>query len=1060
MKKFLTIIVILCLGWSSTLAQIVQVSGTVTGAEDGQPLPGVSVVVKGTIQGTITDMNGRYSISAPTDATLQFSFVGMTTQEIAVGNRQVIDVEMQADAQALEEVIVVAYGTVRKSSFTGSAVTVKSEDLEKRKVSNITKAIDGLAPGIQVTSGSGQPGSGSNVYIRGLGSINAANTPLYVLDGIPYDGNVNAINPNDIESMTVLKDASAGALYGSRGANGVILITTKKGKSGVSEVNVKANFGVSSRSIPRYETMNSKEFIESNFSAFYNRQILNGVHPDQAGENALREMSTGSLRIFGSQEQYNPYNYPVYSADPSVALLIDPKTGLIRSDARLLWEDNWLDEVTRSDAYRQEYTVDVSGGLDKMQYLLSFGYLNDNGILETTDFKRYTGRTNIETKPVEWMSIGMGSNFARSQANSLGATGSATSNVWYSAQLMAPLFPIYQRNPTTGDFLLDEFGNKMFDYGPNRPAGSSSNFSSIATLYDDKYSNNINNVSGRGHIDFGDTGWATGLKFSISLGFDYYENDGLTYYNPFFGNAANSNGRVTKRSGSVLSYTANQILSYKTALNNHHFDVMAAHEYYDFKYSTIEGQKTGFPFGGLYEPDAASTVTDISGYSDQYKIESFLGRFNYDFDDKYYFSTSIRSDASSRFHKDYRWKSFWSVGANYRISKEDFMLDFSSWLDNLAVRASYGHQGNDNIVKSNGGRDYYPWQAMYDLGWANANESGALVNSVENKDLTWEKSSIFNAGLDASFWGARLQLGLEWYRRETSDLLLNYPMPLSTGFDGYSRNSGSMLNTGVEMTLTGRIIKTRDLLWSATLMGSTLKNKVLKLTDEGNDIISGNRIIRKGEPYYSYFVCRSAGVDPMTGSPLYWATSDGDKDDLDPYITSNNVYANASRYIAGSRFPNFFGSLSTQLLYKGFDFSIAANYSLGGKMIDAIYQAQLMSFYYASQAKHKDLSRAWKKPGDITDVPRYDIGAATIYTDDMLINASYLSIKNITLGYTFSSNIVNKMGIKSLRIYGVADNLYVFTHLKGMDPQYSVTGGTDYVYTPTRIVSLGIDLKF
>jgi len=1056
MKKFLAIIVILCLGWSSVLAQTMQVSGTVTGADDGQPLPGVSVVVKGSIQGTVTDVNGRYSINASADAILQFSFVGMTTQEIAVGGRQVIHVEMQADAQAIEEVIVVAYGTARKSSFTGSAVTVKSEDLEKRKVSNITKAIDGLAPGIQVTSGSGQPGSGSSVYIRGLGSINAANTPLYVLDGVPYDGNINAINPNDIETMTVLKDASAGALYGSRGANGVILITTKKGKSGVSEVNVKANFGISSRSIPRYETMNAKEFIESNFSAFYNRQIQNGVHPDQAGGNALYEMSQGSLRIFGSQEQYNPFNYPVYSDDPS-KWLIDPRTGLIRGDAKLLWEDNWLDEVTRSDAYRQEYTVDVSGGLDKTQYLLSFGYLNDNGILATTDFKRYTGRTNIETKPADWMSIGMGANFARSQANSLGASGSATSNVWYSAQLMSSIYPVYQRNPATGDFLLDEFGKKMFDYGPNRPAGSSGNFNSIATLYDDKYTNSINNVSGRGHIDFGDTGWATGLKLSISLGFDYYENDGLTYYNPFFGNAANSNGRVTKSAGSVLSYTANQILSYKKALNDHHFDVMAAHEFYDYKYSYVSGQKTGFPFGGLYEPDAASTVTDINGYSDKYSIESFLGRLNYDFNDKYYLSASIRSDASSRFHKDYRWKSFWSVGANYRISKEDFMIDYSSWLDNLAIRASYGHQGNDNIVKSSGGRDYYPWQAMYDLGWANANESGALVTSIENRDLTWEKSSIFNVGFDASLWSSRLQIGLEWYRRETSDLLLNYPMPLSTGFDGFSRNSGSMLNSGIEMTVTGRIIKTQDLQWSATLMGSTLKNKVLKLTEDGKDIISGNRIIREGEPYYSYYVCRSAGVDPMTGNALYWADNN---DDNEPYITSSSGNANASRYVAGSRFPTFFGALSTQLLYKGFDFSIAVNYSLGGKMIDGIYQAQLMNFYYASQAKHKDLLKAWKKPGDITDIPRYDIGAATVYSDNMLINASYLSFKNITLGYTFSSNIVNKIGIKALRIYGVADNLYVFTHLKGMDPQYSVTGGTDFVYTPTRIVSLGIDLKF
>ena len=1059
MKKFSAIILFICLGLSSILAQTVQISGVVTGAEDNEPLPGVTVMVKGTLQGTTTNSDGRYSIAVPSDGILQFSFVGMVTQEVAVTGKQVIDVVMQSGAQALDEVIVVAYGTARRSSFTGSATTVRAEELDKRKVSNVTKALDGLAPGIQVTSGSGQPGSGSNVYIRGLGSINASNTPLFVVDGIPYDGNINAISPSDIESMTVLKDASAGALYGSRGANGVVLITTKQGKSGVTEVNFRANFGISSRAIPRYETMNPKEFIESAYSAYYNTEVFTrGVHPDLAGRNALNEMSTGSMRMFGpmidGKEKYNPYNF-------TIPELIDPATGLIRGDASLLWEDDWLSEVTRNDAYRQEYSMDVTGGVDKLRYMLSFGYLDDKGILETTNFKRYSGRTNIESKPTEWMNVSLGSNFSRTQTNLLDASGSYTSNVWYSAQLMAPVYPVYHRNPTTGDFLLNEFGEKIFDYGEDRPTGSQQNFNSIATLYDDKYSTTINNVSGRGRVELGDAGWAKGLKFSVIMGFDFYGNESMTYYNPYFGNASAQSGRIYKGNSSVMSYTSTQMLSYnKELFGAHTIDVMAAHEYYDYTYNLIRGHKTGFPFGGLYEPDAASTVNDVTGYSHKYVIESYLGRINYDYDNKIYLSASIRSDASSRFHKNYRWKSFWSLGGSYRISKEDFLMSASSWLDNLAVKASYGRQGNDNIF-TNGVRDFYPWQALYDLGWANAGEAGALVNSIENQDLTWESSGIFNIGLDASVWDSRLQASVEWYHRTTEDLLLNYPKPLSTGFASYSRNSGSMLNTGFEFTLNGRIIKTQDLEWSATFMGATIKNKILKLTDDGQDIVGSYTILREGEAINSFFVARSAGVDPLTGQALFWADKDADGEDVEPYITSDRVRANQSRYVAGNRFPSLFGSFSTQVKYKGFDFSAAANYSLGGKMYEYVYQG-MMNFYYAPQTRHKDYLKAWKQPGDISKIARYTVGESPQITDDMLINASYLSIKNIILGYTFPYRMTEKIGVKALRIYAAADNLHVFTHIKGMDPQFSLTSGagTDYAYTPNRTFSVGIDLKF
>jgi hypothetical protein len=375
------------------------------------------------------------------------------------------------------------------------------------------------------------------------------------------------------------------------------------------------------------------------------------------------------------------------------------------------------------------------------------------------------------------------------------------------------------------------------------------------------------------------------------------------------------------------------------------------------------------------------------------------------------------------------------------------------WLSNLAVRASYGVQGNDNLGT------YYAWQSLYSLGWPAANNSGALLTSISSKDITWESSESLNIGLDAGFFDQRLTVGLEYYQRKTTDMLLYYPLPMSSGFEGYNRNSGSMKNSGIEATISGKIIKTNDFEWDMTLMASTNKNEVLKLTDDGKDIISGSQIIREGEPIYSYYVCRSAGVDPMNGDQLYWATVDSRGNEVEPYITNSETLAQASRVVAGSRIPDLFGSINTQLRYKNFDFSISTNYSIGGEMIDGVYQ-NLMSYYYPAQAKHKNLARAWKQIGDVTDIPRNIIGKSLPSTDAMLIDASYFAIKNISLGYSLPDKLVKNIGLQGLRFALTADNLCLFTHLKGMDPQYNMTGGTSYVYTPTRTVSFSVDVKF
>lgn len=1030
MRKFVLLIMIVLSAGALALTQNKRISGTVKGV-DGKPIAGATVLVEGTSIGTTTNAEGRFSVQAPADGTLVVSFIGYASKSVNIAGKTRLDIALKEDTHAIDDVIVVAYGTAKKESFTGSVAVVKGEELEHRKVSNVTKALDGLAPGVQVTSGSGQPGSGTTVAIRGFGSINASSTPLYVVDGIPYDGAISAINPDDIASISILKDASASVLYGARGANGVVLINTKKGNRNETNVELKINVGVSSRAIPRYETVGARDFMEIMYSAFYN----------DYGSNAVAQMASGSKRIFGSNEMYNPYDVPLaqlFTAD-----------GKVRDDAKLLWDEDWLDEVTDNAALRQEYGASVSGGNEKTQYMFSLGYLNEDGVLKTTNFERYSGRLNVETQAKPWFAAGMGANFARNSTNSSQTSASATSNVFFSAQMMAPIYPVYQRDPETGDYLRDANGQKQFDYGSSRPSGQQTNFNSIATLYDDKYAQTSYSLSARAHMDFMGIGdhWSEGLKFQLSFGTDYYNSQSMTYYNPFFGNAESVGGRIQKTNTTSLGYTFNQLLSYNRTFDRHNIDLLLGHEYYAYTTSDLSGHKTGLPGGGIYELDAAAVIVGTGSSTDEDRIESAFSRIGYSYDDKYYLSGSWRTDGSSRFARSTRWGNFWSVGASWRMSQEAFMRDIS-WLNNLTLKFSYGVQGNNSVGS------YYAYQALYDTGSPNATLPGATINDVANEDLTWESNHNLNVGLEARLLD-RIDLSFEFYNRKTTDMLLSYPLASSSGFDSYYRNSGEMRNRGIEFAVTGRIFDRRDFQWSVTWMGSTVSNKVLKLTEDGKDIIGSTQIIREGETLYSYYVARSAGVDPMTGEKMYWAT---DKDGND-YITKSTTVAQANRVIAGSRIPDLYGSLSTSLRWKNLDFSISTNYSIGGKNYDGVYY-EFMSCYYTAQAKHKDMLRAWRKPGDVTDVPKYTIGETPIVTDDKLVDASYFSIKNITLGYTLPRRWTSKIGFKAARVSASVDNLCIFTHLKGMDPQYSLTGGTSYAYAPTRTVSFNLDLKF
>ena len=1060
MEKRLTMILAsLFLFFGMAFAQT-QVSGTVVSQDDNEPIVGATVQVVGSNVGVATDMNGKFSLRMPEGKTmLRISYVGM--EPIEVSARPNMRILLTSDKQALDEVIVVAYGSAKKSSFTGSAANVNSKDMELRPVASATKALEGNVSGVQVTSGSGQPGSSPNIRIRGFGSINASSAPLYVVDGIPYDGNLASINPADIESMTVLKDASAGALYGARGANGVVMITTKQGKSGKANVNWRSTVGWSNRALKKYDNVSQKEFVQLFYEALRNDFQFNQGYSLADAEAAARASLGAKDNL--SSEFYNPFKN--YTWDN----IIDPATGQVRADAQSAWNEDWMDAVLRKNAFRHEHQFSIDGGTDKTKYMLSLGYLNEDGLLETTSFQRYTARTNVDTQVTDWFHANLSTALTHSESNFSDYDGTSTSNVWYTAQFINPLFPVYLKD-AQGNTMYDDQNRVLYDWGEEREdgkyrPGSMSDFNSLGMLMlDDAYTKR-DAASVRTGIQFGGDsprfGVLQGLKLAINFGADYNSSNYMRYMNSEHGNQKNAGGLIQKQNGRTLSYTFNQLLTWNRSFGMHNFDVLLGHEWYDYTYEYLGAGKTSL-VNGIKELRPGTTLYDADSYTQKYRINSFLSRLNYNYADRYYFSASFRQDASSRFYRDNNTGSFWSVGANWRISKEKFMQGID-WLDNLSFKISYGEQGNDNILDADGYANYYTWQSLYDLSYPNGDAPGGFVSTLENKEVSWEKNGNLNIGLEGTFFNSRLHASIEYFNKKTTDMLLNYPMALSTGFTGYSANVGDMRNQGWEFEVSGTPVRTKDFEWTLGWMGSLLNNKVLKLTAESPEIIRGVRIIKEGYELNTFYMSKSAGVDPLTGQQLYWAyekDDNGNKVAGSDYITNDYTKANASKYFLGSRIPDLYGSINTGLSYKGLALTMLATYSLGGKIYDSSY-ASSMDLWYTSSTWNRAALRRWQKPGDITDVPRMAIAdGSALATDRYLIDASYFAIKNITLSYTLPQLWVNKIGLGAVRVFTSMDNVALFTHLDGMDPQYNFGGGTDYDYVPNKTVTVGLEVKF
>ena len=1063
------------------LAQNKQVTGTVTDPE-GAAMAGVTVQVEGTMNATATNAAGQYSISAPAEANLLFSYIGMASQTQPVGQRTVIDVTMQSDSQVMEDVVVTAFGATKREAFTGSAAEVKAEDIAKVQTSNVAQSLAGKVAGLQLVNASGKPGSAPSIRIRGFSSINASQEPLYVVDGIPYDGDLNNINPADIESMTVQKDATSTSLYGARGANGVVMITTKRSKSRDAIVNVDAKWGVTSKALQNYDYItNPAEYYEVYYSAL-NNYLMNAQGLDPIAANAKANQMITATSTNGGLA-YQIYNVPAGQYFIGLDGKVNPRATMgnvvnYKGEDYLLTADDW-DEEGYSAGFRQEYNASVAGSTDRMSMYASFGYLKDEGIVSNTDMYRYTARLRADYQAKKWLSIGGNASFSNYEWNQLSDEGksSSTGNVFAFTSNIAPIYPVYLRNPD-GSKKIDSNGHVMYDYGDGMNAGLSrpylSQGNALSQVLLDKAYTEGNAFTGTAYAE------ATiikGLKvrFNVGTGLDEYR--GTDMANPYYGQFATQGGTLSKSHGRTFYLNTQELITYNTTFcQDHTLDVMAGHEYYYKKSYSLSAYKTNLfdvnydELNGVIKDPGSSA----SGRS-MYNTEGYFGRIQYDYDGRIFVNGSYRRDASSNFHPDHRWGNFWSAGAGWLINKERWFN--VSWINMLKVKASIGSQGNDGIGS-------FLYTDRYSIVNDGAGNVSLNWTGYGNKDITWETNTNVNVGVDFGMFNGRLSGTVEYFTRKTTDMLYSFGVPGHLGFLSYYDNVGDMKNSGIEIDVQGVLVNTKNVRWSVNANATHVKNKVLKIADENKSIgvqghagfESGNKFVGEGLSLYTFYLPMYAGTDKETGEPMWYKDEyeydengnvkrDETKSPIVKNRTVTKTYSEATDYLCGAAVPDLYGGFGTSIEFYGVDFGVNFTYQIGGLTYDGQYASQMSSPIAGSTGTniHRDVYNAWREAGEENNVPRwqYNDQNSASSSDRFLTSASYLNIQNAQLGYTIPAKLTKKFGVSMLRIYVAADNIWYWSKRQGLDPRQSFSGGSSSAYyAPVRTISGGINIQF
>ena len=985
----------------------------------------------------------------------------MQTQEVAIKPK--LKIVLKSDTEVLDEVIVTAYGTSTKGTFTGSASVMKADKIEKRQVSNVSNALAGAVAGVQILSDNGQPGESAKVRIRGVGSINAGMEPLYVVDGVPYDGDLSSINSADIETMTVLKDAASTALYGARGANGVIMITTKRGTSGKARINFDAKWGANSRAIKTYDVMTSpKNYIETAYQSIYNSQISLGYSPEDANIRANKILPSEASGGLG---------YQVYTTAPGELLVgsngkLNPNATLGYSDGQYYYTpDNWADETFQNNL-RQEYNLSASGGSDKGTYYFAFGYLDDQGVISGSGFKRLNGRFKGDYKLYSWLKIGANVSYVNTESRYPGdqdANATASSgNAFYIANNMAPIYPLYVRGADK-QILLNN-GRKVYDYGDGQSTNFSRSFMSIANPSGDLIYNKREYLSDVINANwFAEITPITGLTISARYGLNIDNTRQNEMGNAYMGQSASYGGTAYQAAIRTYGFDQQYVANYQFALKDvHHFDVTAGYDGYSYEYTLLEGSGQN-----LYNPESfyLGNVIDkftIGGKKDLYSTKGFFGRVNYSYNDTYFGNVSYRRDASSRFAPENRWGNFWSASVAWMLTRESFMEDIT-WVNMLKFKASFGQQGNDDILYPGVllEKNYYPWLDQYKMTGANGTFADGTLLYKGNPDITWETSTSYNIGADFGLFNNKLNGSIEYFGRKSKDMLYNRPTAGSLGYTAVPMNVGSMTNSGVEIDLNYQIMANKKFNWSVNLNATFVKNKINKLhPDLNGKLIDSDRIYEEGESMYRMYLVDYAGVDEKTGEALYWAKDDnGNAIKTSEYSTAENY-----KVATDDMMPTVYGGLGTTFEAYGFDASIQLSYQLGGKIYDTGYR-RLMHGGASSSAGwnwHKDIYNAWTPENPTSNIPR--LNASDKYTNSAstrwLTSSDYLSINNITVGYTLPQQLVKKVMLDKVRVYFTADNVALISARKGLDPRQSYISATTALYTPIRTISGGISLTF
>lgn len=1028
----------------SAYAQTKRITGVVTSAEDGSAIANVTVRATGLT--TQTGADGQYAIEAAEGAELVFSTIGYANATITVGTSSVINVRLSPSNQELDEVVVVAYGAVRREAITGSVASVRAEDLEKRVITNVSNALAGAAPGITVSAGNGQPGTGSNIRLRGFGSFAASSAPLYVLDGAPFDGSIGDINADDIESISVLKDATSTALYGARGGNGVIMITTKKGKTAKPTMNLTVNQGFSERGISEYDRVDAFQYYPLMWEGMKNSELYKATNP----------LSDAAASQFASNNIYNELRYNPFNVPNNEIVGVD---GKINPSASLLYNDfDWYDAITRT-GNRSNANLSVSGRSDNTDYMISLGYLNDMGYLLKSDFERYNARINVNSKINDWLTTGLNVSGSTSggtlASDASSGSGSSYINPFNFIRGLGPIYPV-RAYDAQGNPVLDANGDHYYDYGMhpgaiNRPTGGNPG---RHVVYETEINTIYNKRTLLGARFYTEISFLNDFTFRPSISVDYNHRANDQFRSPVLGDGATLKGYAYNLNSSTRSYTFNQILSYKKRFGDHNVEAFVGHENYDYLYEYNSAGKTNQILSGNSEFANFVVPYSAGGANDVNRIESYLSKVAYGYADKYFFDGSVRRDGSSRFHKDNRWGTFYSVGGAWMISREQFMYDFD-WVNELRMRASFGQVGNENI------NSYYSYQAFYGLGWNNGLMPGVLLSTLATPELGWETSNTMNLGLSFGLFKNRLFGDIEFYKRGSSNLIFDLPLAISDPVTSIKANIGDMYNTGLEFQLGGDIIRKQDFSWTITTNWSVLKNEITKMPEETPVITSGTKRREVGRDIYSYWLRQYAGVDPMDGSALY-IPAEGTAENLirtvngQEYVTT---ITNAKYDYSGTAIPDLIGSINNSFRYKDFGLSFLINYQIGGKFYDSQYGG-LMSMSYGS-ALHADALNSWTPSNPTAEIPRIDINRTSDFngaSTRWLIDASYIGFTNVNLTYNLPRAWFHGMDVSNIRIFAAGENLGIVSKRKGMNPTESFDGTNSTTYVPSRIINFGINV--